>query len=732
MNNYKAEDILVVDDNVINLQLIRGLITPYGYKGRFVVSARRALDSIKISCPDLILLDITMPEINGFEFCEMLKSDTKTAEIPIIFLSALDGEKDIVKGFELGGVDYITKPFKEEVLLARVATQLNQKNLREDLASSNTLLKTEIKKRKQAQIVTEKSEQRLNAALEASNEGIWEWNHVTKKIFLSHTFYSMLGYGSDYLFEKLETWINIVHPKDKREFRKKIQSCIVHPELKIEHEYRIKKENGEYIWVLIKGRRHPTKESNSNKIFGTITNIDQQKKDEQRLKYMLHFDSLTGLPNRFYLHDLLNKSIALAKRNSTKLALLFLDLNRFKIINDSLGHSNGDILLIAVAKRLKEIIRDEDAVARLGGDEFTIFINNFDRESELVNVVERVINAFNIPFDIGGHRVVVGVSIGISIFPDDASNVENLLQSADTAMYRAKRQGTEGFSFYTEEMNRYVNDRLKIEQKLRKAIDCDDLVPFYQAKYNVKKQAHEGMETLCRWKDGDQYLSPALFMGIAFETGLIINIDHLIFKKAAIYAKSLQDKGCYPGRVAINISPLHFKQKNIIDQILTTLEETGLSPHLLELEITEEALVENIDHSIDVMKKLKASGISLALDDFGTGFSSLSYLCKFPIDTLKIDMSFIQDIHKSKRKQAIVKCIIELSHDLNISVVAEGVENIKQAHFLEKFGCDYIQGYLYSKPVKGDDFSASIVNSSLSKLESNIPILRSGDISALR
>lgn len=707
-----SERILVVDDNTVNLQLVRNVLMPCGYQAMFAVSANRALASIEVSKPDLILLDITMPEINGYELCEILKSKEETRDIPVIFLSALDGDQDVVRGFNLGGVDYVTKPFKEEILLARVKTQIFQKKLKEKLETSNNQLSDEIVKRQNAQVVTQRSERRLSAALSASNEGIWEWLPENKELFFSPTFFTMLGYEETSFEQTIDAWRYLVHPDDKFQFTQRMRACGSRKVESIEIEYRMKTSSGDYIWVMTRGSIIRIEGQEFAAICGTNTNIDQQKGIEHKLKRMVNYDFLTGLPNRLYLNELLNRHLALCRRNHQKMALMFLDLDRFKTVNDSLGHSTGDLLLRKVSERLSKLVREEDAVARLGGDEFTVFLANADCPENVVVVAERIIESFKKPFDIQGHQIVTGPSIGIAIYPDEATSVEDILKKADAAMYKAKRKGGSTFSFYTEDMNDTANNRLQVETDLRQAINGKNMVAHYQLKYNLADNCFDGMETLCRWQNGEELIQPAKFMDVAHETGLILAIDNEVFLQATKYTRELYDKGLFTGRVAINISPLHFKRLDFLSGIDTMLAETGLPPELLELEITEEAIVEDVEHAVGIMNQLKERGVSLALDDFGTGYSSLSYLKRFPIDTLKIDMSFIRDIDKDAKNQAIVTCVINLSHSLNIRVVAEGVETKEQLDFLRGVGCDYIQGYYFCKPVAKKDLVKKIMSRS--------------------
>ena len=834
-------DVLVVDDNANNLKLVHTLLKDKGYKVRLATNGEMAIKSARANPPDLILLDINMPGLDGYDTCEALKNDKLTKDIPIIFLSAIKESFDIVRGFDVGGIDFVTKPFKPEVLLARVETHLSLHHLQSELVELNTnlerkveertceliqaniSLQDEVEKRIQTQnellaseelhrltlanlentivITTDKqgsftyispniesilgytpeevleledigkllgndiftlgernrrfekeirskdgaqrylfistkkalirkdvtiytcqditnrkyiekelasSEERLKHALSASNEGLWDWDLSNDKTYHNEACYSLLGYQpSDFETGNIHNhWHEIVHADDKSELLKTIKQC---REGRIEYintEYRYLHKNGKYIWFHTKGVVvEKDKKGKSIRLVGTHTDITKQKNYEEHLRQLATYDDLTDLPNRKLFLELLNGAIARGRRKTLRHAVLFLDLDRFKNINDSLGHSAGDKLLQQVAQRIDGILREDDTVARLGGDEFTILLQDISESHRAAEAASRVIEILNEPFDLKGHRVSVAPSIGIVLYPDHATTSEELLKKADTAMYHAKHDGGQNYKFFSSVMDEEARTRLELEAEMRQSLTRDEFVLFYQPKINLNNGNITGMEALVRWNNRNKgMIPPGAFIPIAEETGLIVQLGDIILQRAAMHTRDWADRQLFQNKVAVNISARQFRQEDLLLRIDGILEETGLSPEALELEVTEAAAMQDTDSAIQTMKNIKARGITLALDDFGTGYSSLSYLKKFPIDTLKIDMSFIRDMEQSESNRNIVHSIIELAHNLNLEVIAEGVETIEQAHTLTEMHCDGMQGYLFSKPVNDADF----------------------------
>jgi diguanylate cyclase (GGDEF)-like protein len=434
--------------------------------------------------------------------------------------------------------------------------------------------------------------------------------------------------------------------------------------------------------------------------------LEEIQNRDQHLQHLATYDVLTSLHNRNYFIDLLEQAIARGNRKSQRHAILFMDLDRFKNINDSLGHSVGDELLIQVAKRLGMIIRGDDIVARFGGDEFTFLLRDLSSSHQAAEVADRILGVLNEPFDIHNHKVVIVPSIGIVFFPENGLTPDDLLKNADTAMYRAKNSGGNKYLFFTDSMNEEAQLRQELEEALRDAIVSHQFILHYQPKIDLNTGKVVGMEALSRWnRNGSGLVAPNIFIPIAEETGLIIPMGLQVLKQAIQQTKTLIDETSFDSKVAVNISAKQFGQKDLLDQINLILEECELSSENLELELTEAVVMENSDIAIKTLNKIRDAGISLAMDDFGTGYSSLSYLKKFPINTLKIDMSFIRDMEQSDENKSIVKTIIDLAHILKLDVVAEGIESQHQAVILREMGCDIAQGYLYSKPIDFEQMS---------------------------
>jgi len=440
---------------------------------------------------------------------------------------------------------------------------------------------------------------------------------------------------------------------------------------------------------------------------GLLTNFISSGRDiterieaQKRLHHLAHHDGLTGLPNRILLQDRLEQAIARARWRKRKVAVLFLDIDRFKVINDSLGHHVGDLLLQEMAERLSACVREGDTVARFGGDEFTIILNDISQVNDISLIADKILADLALPHVCDSRELFITASIGISLFPSDADNSQTLLKKADTAMYIAKRFGKNIVRFYAEEDESLSVERLTLESELRRALERKEFVLYYQPQLSLSSCKIKSYEALIRWQNPTRGLiTPFHFLDLLEETGMIIEVGKWVLNQACTQEKSNQDQGLQPKRVAVNISAKQFSQKDFVSVVEHTLTQTGLKPEYLELEVTEGTLIENIDDTAKKLEELHAQGVSLSIDDFGTGYSSMNYLRRLPFDTLKIDRSFVSEVTTNKDDGAIAAAIITLAHSIGLDVVAEGVETMEQLIFLDNLGCDMIQGYLCTQPL---------------------------------
>ena len=431
--------------------------------------------------------------------------------------------------------------------------------------------------------------------------------------------------------------------------------------------------------------------------------VIQRKRSEERLNYMAHHDALTGLPNRVLLQGRLQNVLIDANRHDRLAAVLFLDIDHLKTINDTLGHEMGDALLKAVAKRLQECVRAGDTVARLGGDEFSVVLAEVKHVDDVARVVKKILDTVAEPYQIAGKELFVTTSIGITLFPFDENTPDGLLKNADVAMYRAKEAGRNTYCYYTAEMNARAHERLRMETNLRHALERDELFLHYQPQINLKDGRLIGVEALIRWRHPELgEIPPAEFIPAAEETGLIGHIGEWVLRTACAQNKAWQQAGLPPMQVAVNISGWQFKRQNLLGLVKRILKETQLSPEYLGLELTESMLIDNVTQTVAMLDELHALGIRFSIDDFGTGYSSLSYLRRFSIDTLKMDQSFVHGIPANDEDAAIVQAIIVMAHSLGMKTLAEGVETIEQMAFMQAHACDAVQGYYCSPPLSAD------------------------------
>ncbi len=590
--NSDLKNILVVDDMPDNLRILSASLGNLDYRVRCVKNGMMALITAKKEPPDLILLDIKMPEMDGYEVCKKLKADELTRNIPVIFLSAFDDVIDKVKAFSVGGLDYITKPFQIEEVVVRIQHQLTLQTAKVEIHQLNTQLEQKVRQRT------------------------------------------------------------------------------------VELERVIDRLNQE---------------------------IDKHKQTQRKLLHQALHDALTGLPNRILFVEHLQKALQRNQRNKDYLfAVLFIDLDRFKIINDNWGHAVGDRLLIAISHILKECSREVDTVARLSGDEFTILLEDLTNFKDAIAIAERLLDKFIVPIQLDGQKVFSGASIGIVFSSPNYQTGSELLRDADIAMYRAKALGKGRFAVFDSEMYDRTLQISQIETDLHLALERQEFILNYQPIVSCKTGKINGFEALVRWQHPEKGLIyPSDFIEIAEENGSILSIGEWVLREACQQLHIWQEKFSLTSsfHISVNLSSKQIKQFDFVDKLKKTLADTGLNGDSLRLELTETMLADRGEKTIELLTQIKEQKVQLSIDDFGTGYSSLSYLHRFPIDALKIDRSFVSTIDKEGKNSEIIKIIITLARALKIKAIAEGVETQEQLDYLKQLGCDEVQGYLFSPPV---------------------------------
>jgi diguanylate cyclase (GGDEF)-like protein/PAS domain S-box-containing protein len=548
--------------------------------------------------------------------------------------------------------------------------------------------------------------------LSSAGEGILGLDLEGKATFVNPAAAKMLGYGVDELIG--QSMHDLLHHTKTDSGGDLNDNCAIYltvAEGKAQHvtdEVLWRKDGTNFPVEYISTPLHENEMVAGSVI--VIKDITERKAHAAVLEYRANHDTLTNLPNRTFLSHHLSEVITRAFWHKRVVAVLFLDLDNFKKINDTLGHDFGDILLVEVGERLTNCLRDGDIVARLGGDEFVVVLADIAKITDLSLIAQKVLDTLSKPFEINRTELFITTSIGISAFPNDGENAEILLKNADTAMYRAKEKGKNQFEMFSAAMSGRFHERLAVETDLHRAIERGDFLLHYQPQVDLKTGQMIATEALLRWnRNGLKMTSPLDFIPLAEETGLIVPIGEWVLRTAAKQNKAWHDSGISPIRVAINLSARQFQQKNLLEIIHRVLNETGLNPHFLELELTESILMQNEKETIDLLNELHKAGVRLSIDDFGTGYSSLSYLQRFPISALKIDKSFIQDIPTNQGNGAIVRSIITLGHSLQLKVIAEGVETKAQLEFLRANHCDEIQGYIFSRPLPADDLGKFLI-----------------------
>jgi diguanylate cyclase (GGDEF)-like protein/PAS domain S-box-containing protein len=555
----------------------------------------------------------------------------------------------------------------------------------------------DISERQRSQRELEQREQRFRALVEKSWSGVALLDASLLFVYAGASTSRLLGYREDELVGR--SFLDFIHPREHSDNEVLFTSLAATPGHEVQGEMRFLHKSG--MWVWLEGfAQNLLHDESVGAIVVNYRDVTQRKATERQLEYQAYYDALTGLPNRLLFLDRVVTAIAQARRNRRGMAVMYLDLDHFKNVNDGLGHSTGDALLSEVAMRLATCVRASDTISRLGGDEFTILLNDTGNSDDVAGIARKILQSLAQPFSVDGHELFVTASIGISLYPSDGTDVETLLKCADSAMYRAKELGRNQSQLFTASMNeRYVR-RLEVEQRLHHALERGELEVYYQPIYDRPRRCVHSVEALVRWNHPERGLvGPAEFIPLAEETGLVVPIGEWVLDQTCGQLRKWHDRGLAGLRAAVNISAPQLQQPRFVDMVVDTIMRHDIDPKMIQLEITETVAVQNIERTMEVLRELRRIGVSVAIDDFGTGHSSLIYLKRFPIDTIKIDQAFVRDVTSDESAAAIVSYVINLAHSMRLNVVAEGVETDEQYSFLRLYACDLLQGFLFSQPL---------------------------------
>ncbi len=581
-----------------------------------------------------------------------------------------------------------------------------------ELQDKNSALSKEIGVRRLTESALRKSEERFELAMRGANDGVYDWNLQNNEIYYSPRWKRMLGYEDHELPNEFSTWESLIDEKDRDRSWEMLNDYINGRRDNFHIEFKMQHKDGHWVDILSRAFLVRDAQGNAVRTVGTHVDISEKKRQEAHILRQAHYDGLTGLPNRFLAMDRLAQLLKEASRDISKVAILFLDLDGFKRVNDTLGHETGDRLLVQAAERLQSVVREGDSVCRLGGDEFVVLLRNLGELTDARTVASSLISQFRHPFSLDERELVVTTSIGIAVYPSDGITPTELLRNADTAMYHSKEQGRNTFNFFTNEMNLNVSRMLEVEEQLHGAQERHEFSVVYQPVVELKSNRVVAAEALLRWNNPLLgIVSPDEFIPIAEQTGVILGIGRYVLQKAVENALRWREMLDFEFKIAINLSPRQFRDTTLVDYIKDLLECNGLKANALVLEVTEGVLMSGQQDIEDALSRLHDNGISLAMDDFGTGYSSLNYLRKYPFDVLKVDRSFINDLTVDPADCELVNASILMAHGLGLEVVAEGVEIEDQLSQLRDMQCEYAQGYLFSRPVSAEAFTELLQNS---------------------
>lgn len=805
-DDAKLASVLVADDDPMVRLIARESLRQAHFEVTEAANGQEALHRFDQLRPDIVMLDVRMPVMDGFSACFQLRNHPAGKLIPILMVTGLDDVDSINRAYEAGATDFTTKPInwlilghrlrymlrasrsiealqrsemKNRALLDAVPDLMLRTNRQGDLLefketknlklplmsdcaseklyqalpvevahkiikSADVALATgeaqlleymqiiegircdcearivscgldeilvmvrDITERKLSERALRESEERYALATQGANDGLWDWDLRTNEIHFSSRWKSMLGYGEDEVGNRPEEWLDRIHGDDVDRVRMNINAHLEGQTPHFQSEYRILCNDGDYRWMLSRSSALRDGNGNAYRMAGSQTDISEGKRIAEQLLQEAFYDGLTKLPNRTLFMDRLHHAATREKRRGGSFAVLFFDLDRFKFINDSLGHLAGDLLLVETAERIKQFIRPADTFARLGGDEFVILLEDIAEKENATAVAERIRDAFRAPFSLDTQEVFVTASIGIALHSGEYESPQDVLRDADIAMYRAKEGEPGSWVVFDPSMHKSTVKILELQNDLRRALDCQEFFMAYQPIMDIQTGRVASLEALLRWAHPNMgIVPPNTFIPLAEETGLILPIGEWVLNAVCRQMRQWHDAGLMVS-VAVNLSARQLRESGLADTVSRFLQESKIDPHWLELEITESSVMSDWDVSSRNLARLQAIGVRLSLDDFGTGYSSLSYLSKLPVHKIKIDRSFVSNLALQGEHHGIIQTILDLAENMKLEVVAEGVETEEQLLQLRDMECRLIQGYLFSKPLDKESIEAYI------------------------
>jgi predicted signal transduction protein with EAL and GGDEF domain/DNA-binding response OmpR family regulator len=692
-------EVLLVDDDEVNLLMTAFALRDRGFRITEAASGERAVDLLADWTPDIIVLDALMPGLDGFATCRAIRAMTGFENVPVLMLTGLDDDASITRAYQAGATDFFVKATQWSLLAGRLHYLLRASRTRIEL---------------------ERSKAKLARAQDLARMGSFDWRRSEGGLAMSPEGLRVFGHNPNER-ASLRMLLRMVPRDDRRALLRLLHDVLRHASV-LATDVPITLFDSRQRIIHVEAEPEFNEHGHSIGYTGIVQDVTDRRIAEDKIRHLANFDALTGLPNRRQLIWRAERALEQARRMQHQFALLLIDLDRFKIINDTLGHSAGDDLLMEVARRLRGCVRHSDqvmegaleaagarshrtleAVGRLGGDEFVALLPEVGEDRDAERVAQRILEVMREPIFVSGQECFVTASVGVAIFPRDGASVADLMRNSDVAMYSVKNQGRNASAIYSPALAGRGREKLELETALHKAIERNELVLHYQPKVDVRTASMVGAEALMRWNRGGRLVPPGDFIPLAEETGLIVPLSEWALREAARQAKVWQTNFGFSDSIAVNLPSHQFLRSDLIEHIHECVTTVGVPHRAIMLEITEDSLMKDLQDVIPALHRLNEIGVEISIDDFGTGYSSLAYLTTLPISELKIDRTFVRDLGVTPQSVAVVTAIIALARSLSLRVIAEGVETLRQMEVLHRLGCGVMQGFLFSRPIPPDD-----------------------------